>query len=345
MPDESEAPSSAPLSASPPVAVGAARSTSAASTDATASTDAEVAAVSMAATVAAEHSRGLGIAFALASAAGFSTLGLFAKLIYSEGFSVAQALAWRFTAAAALLWIVVFATRRRLPKPLLPVLLLGLFGFAPQAGLYFLTVSILDPGIASLLLYLYPSFVVLFGFLVFKKKPSRVQLFALGLALAGSVVTFWKRGEYPIVGIALGALVGVAYGAYLVAGERVLAKVDSISATAVIMLVAAAVYWTFAMAGAPFKAPSSIPAILGVLGVSVLATVLPITTLFASMRRIGAADASLVSTLEPVLTVALSAIVIGEKLGPARVAGGLLILSAVLVLDLAPRISRFGKPR
>lgn len=289
---------------------------------------------------AAAAGRGRGVLLALLSAAGFSTLGLLAKLVYAEGFSPSQALAWRFLIAAAFLWVWVLAGRRPLPKPALPVLLLGLFGFVPQAGLYFATVRILDPGITSLLLYLYPSFVVLIGLLFLRRRPGPARLAALGLALAGSALTFWKRGEYPALGLGLGVLVAVAYAAYLVVGERVLGRADPVAATALVMTVAAFAYWAIALAeGAP-RLPSSPRAVLGVVGIALLATVLPITTLFASMRLIGAADASLVSTVEPVLTVALSAVFLGEGLGIARIAGGACILAAVLVIDLAPRLGR-----
>ena len=127
-------------------------------------------------------------------------------------------------------------------------------------------------------------------------------------------------------------------------------EVDSISATAVIMVAAAGVYWAFALAqaaagGRAPRLPSSPMAAGGIVGIALLATVLPITALFGSMRRIGAADASLVSTLEPVLTVGLSALVLGERLGPAQLAGGLLILAAVVALNLPERAPKAAPPR
>ena len=292
-------------------------------------------------------SRGRGILLALVSATGFSTLGLFTKLIYGEGFSAPQALAWRFTIAAAVLWAIVGvasrkeATRRPPLGPrLIRVALLGLFGFTPQAGLYFVTLRFLDPGITSLLLYLYPSFVILLAMALFRKRPNKVQVLSLLLSLSGCAITFFKPGSYPIVGLALGALVAVAYGSYLVAGERMLEGTDSIRATAVIMLEAAAVYWIIAAATGSLRAPQTAASIAGVVGVALFATVLPITTLFASMRRIGAADTSLVSTIEPVLTVASSALILGERLGPAQAVGGVLILAAVIALRFAPPTDR-----
>jgi drug/metabolite transporter (DMT)-like permease len=277
---------------------------------------------------------------ALVSATAFSTLGLFAKLIYAEGWSVPEALAWRFAMASLLLWALVILGRRPLPKPVAPVLLLGLLGFVPQAGLYFVTVRMLDPGITSLLLYLYPAFVVLFGFLFLGRKPGTARILALALSLIGCGLTFWKRGDYPLAGLLLGVVVGLAYGAYLLAGERILAGTDPLSATAVLMGVAALSYGGLALAGdalsgRAFPFPSSLAAILGVAGVSLIATVLAITTLFAAMGRLGAADTSLVSTLEPVLTIGLSALFLGERITATRAAGGALILGAVLLIRFA----------
>ncbi len=289
-----------------------------------------------------EKARARGILLALVSAAGFSTLGLFAKLIFSEGFSVQQALAWRFTVASAILWCIVAATSRtraRRPpvgKKLLAMLLLGFLGFAPQAGMYFVTVSILDPGIAGLLLYLYPSFVILISLLVFRKRPNRIQALSLVLSLGGCALTLFRPGNYPIVGLALGAGMALFYASYLIVSERVLEGVDPIRATALIMLAAAVIYWLITFATGTAKLPGTVSAIVGILCVGSIATVLPITTLFAAMARIGASDTSLVSTLEPVLTIVLSALIIGERLGTAQAVGGCLILAAVLVLRFEP---------
>lgn len=308
-----------------------------------------------------------GIALAFLSAAGFSTLSLFAKLIYAEGFSVQQTLAWRFTFASAFLLVLIAFRSRKASFPgsaariskaesgarnpivlglprhkLVPVMLLGLLGFAPQAGLFFLTVKILDPGITGLLLYLYPSFVVLFSFVFLKKKPVPIQIGALVLSLSGCALTFFKSGRYPAAGLALGAFVALAYAGYLVAGEKVLAGLDPFGSTVVIMIVAAIVYWIIVFfTGAAPRSPSSFKAILGFAGVSLLSTVLPITTLFMAMERIGAADTSLVSTVEPVLTLIMSAMLVGERLGLPQLAGGALILGAVILLRFAP-VNRFS---
>jgi drug/metabolite transporter (DMT)-like permease len=62
--------------------------------------------------------------------------------------------------------------------------------------------------------------------------------------------------------------------------------------------------------------------------------VLPILTFVQGMKRIGASTASIVSTVEPVVTVALAVALYDESLGPPQVLGGVLVLAAVVALQL-----------
>lgn len=291
-------------------------------------------------------SRASGVLLALLSAASFSSLGLFAKLIYAEGFSVPQALAWRFTVAALVLWSITIArgSWRRPLRQYRDAFLLGFLGFSPQAGMFFMTVRYLDPGLATLLLYLYPSFVVIFGALFMGVVPRKAQVLAVCLSLTGCAMTLWTRGSYPLIGYLWGLAVAILYAVYLVVGEKVVSRLDPLFATTNLMSGAALVYWTVTLAGGTMKVPGSALAIAGVLGIGTMASVVPILTLFASIRRIGAADASLVSTVEPLFTIVLSALILGERLTAMQLTGGAVILGAVLVLNMKAPASRVITP-
>ncbi len=277
-----------------------------------------------------------GVALASVSAISFSTLGLFAKLAYSQGMAPAQALAWRFSLAALVLWVVLLGKggHRRPFRDYRAILLLGLLGFSPQAGLYFLAIRYLDPGIASLLLYLYPAFVVGLGFILYGKKPRAAQIMALLAASFGCVLTLWTRGTYPTIGYVYGLAVAISYAAYLVVADKVLARMDPVFSTANIMASAALVYWIVTLLSGSFHLPTTTAAIMGIAGMAAIATILPILALFASMRIIGSSDYSLVSTIEPLFTVVLSALILGERLTGLQFAGGAFILTGVLVLNL-----------
>jgi drug/metabolite transporter (DMT)-like permease len=221
--------------------------------------------------------------------------------------------------------------------------LLGLTGFAPQAGMFFMAVRYLDPGLASLLLYLYPSFVVIFGALFMHVVPRKAQVGAVILSLIGCAMTLWTRGSYPLIGYFWGLSVAILYAGYLVLSEKIVSRLDPLFATTNLMSAAAVVYWIVTLASGTVRLPGSAVTVLGILGIGTLATVVPILTLFAAIRRIGAADTSLVSTVEPLFTITLSAVLLGERLTGMQLAGGAVILGAVLVLNMkapAPRVPR-----
>jgi len=299
---------------------------------------------------------GAGMALALVSAIGFSTLGIFATNLYGYGFSVPQTLAWRFTVASAFLWCFLGVRKamgsktsaekafhevsgggsaEKKSRDFRNLLLLALFGFTPQAGLYFLTVKLLAPGITSLLLYLYPAFVLLLSAFSLRRKPTAGQLIALTISFLGCVVTFFEPGEYPMAGLLLGVVVAISYGVYLVSGEKILAGFDPFFSTAVIMTTAGIFYWALLfVAGLPVKVPGNAMEWVFIACIALVATVLPITSLFSSMKRIGATNASLISTVEPVMTVLLSALILGEQLTANRIWGGLFIIGGVVTLRL-----------
>ncbi|MCX8013827.1 MAG: DMT family transporter [Rectinema sp.] len=289
-----------------------------------------------------------GFLFALFSAVSFSTLGLFAKSLFGAGIAVEAVLSWRFIIAATFLWIMVAARTQNHRQALQffkirKLVILGLLGFAPQAGLFFLTVKILDPGITSLLLYLYPAFVFIIGALFRGEKAHRAQVAALILSLGGSMLTFWNAGNYPAYGIILGMTVAAAYAIYLVLSERILEGTDPIIATAIIITVAAAVYVVIAMIKGTLVILSWPRQVLLAGGVGIMATVLPIITLFMAMQRIGARDTSIISTIEPVCTNILSMMLFNEVLTGRRIAGGILILAGVALLQRADYASARGK--
>jgi drug/metabolite transporter (DMT)-like permease len=70
-----------------------------------------------------------------------------------------------------------------------------------------------------------------------------------------------------------------------------------------------------------------------IVAIALLSTVLPIATFMLGMERVGASTASIVSTVEPVVTVALAVALFGEALGPLQVLGGVLVLAAVVALQ------------
>jgi drug/metabolite transporter (DMT)-like permease len=102
------------------------------------------------------------------------------------------------------------------------------------------------------------------------------------------------------------------------------------------------VFWTGALVtGAPVL-PGAIPgeAWFGIVGVAVVATFVPVQAFYAGTQRIGASQASLISTVEPLWTIATASLIYGERLTPVQLAGGVLILGGVLLAQTGGRRRR-----
>ena len=100
------------------------------------------------------------------------------------------------------------------------------------------------------------------------------------------------------------------------------------------MLSATAVAWWVAALGTNHPVlPAAIPsaAWLPLVGVGIVSTAIALQTFYAGARRISAAQASLVSTVEPVYTIVLAALLLGERLTPIQLVGGVLVITGVVV--------------
>ena len=121
------------------------------------------------------------------------------------------------------------------------------------------------------------------------------------------------------------------YASYIVAGSRLTPRAGPLRSTAVIMVGAALTVVTLALITKP-GLPGSGRGWVALAAVVVICTVVAPWSFFAGVSRIGPADASTISTLEPVVSVLLGVAVLGERLAGIQVAGAVLVLGAVAAL-------------
>lgn len=276
-----------------------------------------------------------GVFLALISGAGFSTLGIFTKFAYKSGLSPVQALAWRFLFASIILWFMCIPKNRwrKEKKDYKAAFGLGVLGFAPQAGLFFLTLRYLSASLTALLLYLYPAFIIILSIVFLNRKPGLFQLGAALLSGLGCILTLWSKGDYPLIGYILGIIVAFAYAVYLLATERIIKDIDSLFATTVLLSSAAIVYWLIMLFIDGFAIPGSLTALAAISGMAVFGTLVPIVCLFYAIQLIGSADASLLSTVEPLFTVIIASLLLNERLGYLQLFGGVFIVLAVVMVN------------
>lgn len=273
-----------------------------------------------------------GIILVVISAVAFGTLGILGRYAYAEGMDALTMMALRFSLAALVLVALLAARREPLPRgrTLILLIAMGAVGYVGQAFCYLTALQYASPGLVALLLYLYPVFVAILAAIWLREPITRRKAVVLGLALAGLALTVGPAGgEWPGVVLAISA--ALIYSVYILAGSRVMRSVSAIQSSAVIFLSAGAMSTLLMLANGP--QPPTTASGWAVIGALVLvATVVPVAAFLAGLARIGPTNAAMLSVLEPAVTVALAALLLGETLGPVTLLGGALILASVLLL-------------
>ncbi len=281
-----------------------------------------------------------GAIWVIFSAAGFGAMAIFAKLAYRDGVTLSSMLFLRFAMAGILL--ALWGQWRGMQWPrgrdLFWLMAMGGIGYVGQAYCYFSALRYASAGMVGLLLYLYPAIVVLLSAWLVKRPIGLPRVWAVVLALAGTALTVGGDLHSETAGILLGIGAALIYSVYILVGEGVMQRVSPLAAATVVILSAAAVYAT----GALFEGlalPASMSGWLAVSAIALFSTVFAILGFFKGMEKLGAADASTLSTMEPLITLLLAAVVLGEVVMPIQLVGGVLILGAVVYLARSPQIS------
>ena len=316
-----------------------------------------------------DRRRALGFGLAAASACGYGSGALFAKSVYGAGLGWLALLYWRFLIAGLIVWawtLLVPANRAALlglsRRRVGVLLFLGAF-FVSNASTYYAALEYISASLAALLVYIYPALVAVLAVRFGRGLDGRRPWFALAIVTAGVVLTIGGidvRAE-PI-GIVLGLASPILYSVYIVlaartAGERrgetandrtgsgaethpAVASALMISATFVVIALLAFGSRAFGVAEAahvpvlPWEVPSS--AWVGLIGIAVFSTALAISAFYAGAARIGAAQAALVSTIEPVYTITIAMLLFGEHLAPLQVVGGAIVIGGVILAQTTP---------
>jgi drug/metabolite transporter (DMT)-like permease len=284
-----------------------------------------------------------GTLLCLGSGTAFGAMAVFGKLAYDDGATVGTLLAVRFALAAALFWMLLVAGGaareiRALGRRDVGVgIALGAVGYTTQAGCYFAALERIDASLLSLLVYTFPAIVATAAIVLGRERADGRRLTALGLASGGIVLVLAGAGAGALdpVGAGLGLGAAVVLSTFVIVSEGIAARLRPLVLSALVCTGAAA----------PFAIGSALlgelrPGELTASGwgwlacLAVISTVGSISLFFAGLRRVGPTTASILATVEPLVTVLLAFLVFAETLGAVQLFGGALVLAAVLVLQV-----------
>jgi drug/metabolite transporter (DMT)-like permease len=284
--------------------------------------------------------RSSGTFLCLASGAAFGAMAIFGKLSYDEGATLGTLLSVRFVLAATLFWALVLATRAGAPAPsrrdLGVGLALGAFGYAAQAGFYFAALERIDASLLSLLLYTFPAIVAAAAVALGRERIDRRKVAALALSFSGLVLVMAGAGAGALdpLGAALGLAAALVYSSYILVSDGIVGRMRPLVLSALVCTGAAVTLTTgSALLGQLHPGQVTLAGWGWLACISVVSTVAAVSLFFAGLRKVGPTTASILATVEPLVTVTLAFLVFGEVLGLMQVAGGAMVLAAVVAIN------------
>ena len=273
-----------------------------------------------------------GILLIAISAASFGTLAIFGRFLYADGMDIFTLLFLRFGIAAALMTLILLMRKEPFPggRFLLQLIGMGGLGYVGQSFSYLTAIRYASAGLVALLLYLYPMFVFVLSVIVLREKVTWIKVLALLLALTGTALTVDPAGG-ELTGILLAISAALIYSVYIIVGTNVMKHVSAVQSSVVIFASAGAVYGILTVVNG-VHLPTTNSGWFGIVGIVLVATIIPVVTFLAGLERIGPTNAAMLSTLEPVVTVLLAAWIFSERLQAIALMGGGFILVAVILL-------------
>jgi drug/metabolite transporter (DMT)-like permease len=218
------------------------------------------------------------------------------------------------------------------------IIMLGIFGYYLSSLFDFIGLQYVSAGLERLILFLYPSFVVLINAGLFKQKISATQKIALALTYAGIAIAY--TGELHIdtsnphflLGTSLIFICAITYSIYLVGSGKIIPLVGATKFTAYAMLAATTgIFIHFLLSGTYEKIPSGQDFWLYGLLLAIVATVIPSFLISAGMKSIGSNNVAIISGIGPVSTILQAHFILGEPIFTEQLIGTILVIAGVLL--------------
>ncbi len=279
-----------------------------------------------------------GTVYTLLAAAGFSAVSTLTSIALAEQVSLSAILWWRYAVGAGLM-VVVLALARYRPLPRADAaawLALGGGGQALLVGLALSSLKFIDVATLAFLFYTYPAWVAVVQTARRAERLTGPRLAALALSFGGVVVISGRPGTGAVAwqGLALALGAAMVYGVYIPTMQHI-QKTHSVLVTSTYAKVGSAVCF-LALVGGPAALTVALTrtAWLAILALTVFSTVLPGIFFLMGLMRLGPVRTAIVSTVEPFLTAALGLVVLHQAVTLALLAGGAMIVAAVVILQL-----------
>lgn len=276
------------------------------------------------------------------SATLYGFLGYLGTQLLKTNFSVSSMLFWRFLIATiGMIMFGLYQARHSLPAPmrftaLIKPFILGALFYSGGSALFFMACQHTGTGLAMVIFFSYPLFVALFLWINNYRSINRYTLISLGTIMLGlSLLKGPDTNPLSLMGISLGVGAAICYAIYVFNSKKILTQLPAEIFTTLVCFSCAMVFFALAYTTHSFTWPTNLKSWCYIFAIGILATALPIQLLLKGMQVIGRVKACILSVIEPVVTLLIGVLLLGEAISPLQTLGVLVVMLGAIFVQFS----------
>ncbi len=277
-----------------------------------------------------------GFLYAILSGTLFGTLGYFGVRLQELGFGVAEFLCLRFFLAAMICAGVSAYLRKSLrpTKASLSLFVIAAFFYAIPTALYFIAANVMGTGLTMVLFFCYPIAIVLITWLVEKKKPTFLTLLSIGTVMMGLLMLLDHQDFHgSLLGILIGVFASTLFGIYLYTSKHFTEKLSIWPCTFWVCFGNFFSFFIVLLLTDKETIHWNSQVTMNLSGITLFGTILPIFLLFKSLEKIRAEKVALLTVFEPMTSIFIGCMALGESISYLQAGGVFIILASVALIQ------------
>lgn len=270
----------------------------------------------------------------------YGLIGYLGTQLFTHHFTVENMLFWRFF--IAMLWMLfwpllfknnIFKSVGNYPS-LFKAIMLGIISYSGGSAFYFIASKHIGTGLAMVIFFSYPVFVTLFAWLLSSWKMNKYVFISLMAVIAGLILLKGHgKDALDLIGIFFAMMASLFYATYVYGSQHSAKTIDSRLMTLLICLGNAAIFFVISSYTNSFFIPQTLDAWLYILAIGIIATAVPIQFMLDGLKYVSPVKASILSVLEPVVTVLIGLALLHETLSLVQIIGVMTVLLGALFIQ------------
>lgn len=285
-------------------------------------------------------SRQFGFLIALLGVVLFSAKAVMVKLAYDYQIDAVSLLLIRMLFALPVYLVIAGWKWRQVQERLdrrtgAYLLFFGFVGYYLASYFDFLGLQYIKASLERIILFIYPTIVLILSTIFLRKKIRRDQILAILVTYVGIIVMYYQEPDFSssdsVLGVGLIVLSALTYASYLVGSDWLIPKLGSTLFTSLAMIVSALCVCLHYLLTAQIDSLFTFSWEVYALGtaMAILSTIIPSYLISYAIKILGAADFSIIASVGPVSTILLAWVFLGEQLTVIQISGAVVVIVGV----------------